>query len=289
MCRRPAGGSGRRVRLLLATLLVCASTLSCGTEGGAGDGTSRPTLSPTRTPSGTATASSRPSATRPEVSRSEADLRTVTRPDASGDEGLATPTRTPVQPDSSDEPSRETQPTQAPDTPSESPSAVPSASPADGADETDEKTDAAVPAWVWWTLVALVIASGVAMPWVLRSQRSRAWWRDTATQEAELAWLARELLPDLRRTGSVEQVAGGWTVARQRASAAEDRLTVLSSTAPDEDAARHATALREAVRRARTRVDGLTAGTRSPRWAAELDAAVSDLETALRPTPAQPD
>ena len=53
--------------------------------------------------------------------------------------------------------------------------------------------------------------------------------RDLAEAEGELAWFARELLPELRQVGSREQVAGGWTVGQTRVAAAEDRLTVLES------------------------------------------------------------
>ena len=93
------------------------------------------------------------------------------------------------------------------------------------------------------------------------------------------------LLPELRRSGSVEQVAGGWAVGRTRVTAAEDRLTVLGV---------------DRARRPRSRAGPGAPGRRPPggrgdgqltgpgphdEWALDLDAIIDDLEHALRPAP----
>ena len=49
-----------------------------------------------------------------------------------------------------------------------------------------------------------------------------------------MAWFARVLVPELGQSGSLDQVAGGWTVGANRIAAVEDRLTILEASAPDE-------------------------------------------------------
>ena len=53
---------------------------------------------------------------------------------------------------------------------------------------------------------------------------------DLAAAEDEVAWFARVLIPELRQSGSAEQVAGGWAVGSSRVSAVEDRLTALEAS-----------------------------------------------------------
>ncbi len=134
-------------------------------------------------------------------------------------------------------------------------------------------------------LAALLLGSAVAIPLVVRARRRGAWRQALAEQEGEVAWLARDLLPELRRSGSVEQVAGGWAVGRTRVTAAEDRLTVLESTAPDDLGRERARALRDAVRRADAGMGQLTGPGPHDEWALDLDAIIDDLEHALRPAP----
>ena len=119
---------------------------------------------------------------------------------------------------------------------------------------------------------------------VVRARRRR--WRERLeAAETEVGWLARELLPQLRDTGSLERVAGGWQVGLPRVTALEDELTVLeSSTKKVEDAARART-LRDAVRSAHARVDSLVAGGGQDIWALDLDEIVALLESALTPVP----
>ena len=134
-----------------------------------------------------------------------------------------------------------------PETPSETPtpspteSATPSATaeaspttPPEDADEGTAEDADGVPAGVWWLLAALVAGLAIGVPLVLRSRRRKTWQSDFATAKDEAAWLTRELLPELRRSVSREQVAGGWAVSSARVRALEDRLTALEATSPDE-------------------------------------------------------
>jgi hypothetical protein len=100
--------------------------------------------------------------------------------------------------------------------------------------------------------------------------------------------LARDLVPELRRSGSREQAAGGWAVSSARVGTLEDRLTALTATAPDDPALQRATTLRDAVRASRTRLDALATPGTDQSLSTELDAVVTDLESALRPPPPGP-
>ena len=137
------------------------------------------------------------------------------------------PTEQPTEETQEPRPTRSADPSRSPDGPATAGSALPTEqepSPetptptASGTDDATEGTaegdtgDEGVPAWVWWALAALVLGSAVAVPLVLRARRRSAWGRALAEGEGEVAWLARELLPELRRGGSLEQVAGGWAV-----------------------------------------------------------------------------
>ncbi|HYH73975.1 MAG TPA: hypothetical protein VD764_12215, partial [Nocardioides sp.] len=77
-----------------------------------------------------------------------------------------------------------------------------------------------------------------------------------------------------------------WAVGQPRVAAAEDRLTVLESSAPDEAGRQEARSLRDAARRARAEMDRLTGPEPHEEWRADLDAVVAGLEAALRPPPA---
>ncbi|HEY9379544.1 MAG TPA: hypothetical protein VIQ02_20900 [Jiangellaceae bacterium] len=139
----------------------------------------------------------------------------------------------------------------------------------------------AAPSWLWWLLAALALAIVVTVPLIVRARRRRAWRADLAAAEEEVAWFARVLVPDLRRAGSVDQVAGGWAVGSSRAAAVEDRLTALQSSAPDDPGRIRARNLRDAVRAARGHmqdvVDSGIAGTVHR----DLDAVAAELEAAL--------
>ena len=141
---------------------------------------------------------------------------------------------------------------------------------------------------MWWLLAALVVGTVVAIPLVVRARRRGAWRRELARVEAELAWFARELLPELRQAGSREQVAGGWTVGQTRVAAAEDELTVLESTAPDDAGRERARSLRDASRLARGRMNQITGPGAHDTWALDLDAVIADLDVVLGPAEPAP-
>jgi hypothetical protein len=149
--------------------------------------------------------------------------------------------------------------------------------------EPDEK-DTGVAGWVWWVLAALVVGAAVAVPLGLRARRRSAWQRGVEEGKDELAWLARELLPELRQAGSREAMAGGWAVSQARVVATEDRLTALEAAAPDEAGRRRALSFRDAARHARVEMDRLTGPEPPDMWVLGLDAIIADLEQALRPS-----
>lgn len=291
-------GAGRAVGVLGLLLVV-----SCG-GGEDGEGV-LPT--PTRTPTASLPTPTRsldlptptlPSPELPTPTRSP-DLPTPTLPSPD----LPTPTRSPDQSTSPEEPTTEPpEPTSEPTT-AEATTAEPSTrepepattapTPEATGESDDPSVDAAdgeleddnIPVWVWWLLGVLVVGAVVAVLLVLRAGRRRAWRQEVDEAEGELAWLARELLPGLRQSGSREQVAGGWSVSRERVAAAEDRLTVLEASAPTEADAQRARSLRDAVRAAQGRMEQLTRPEPVDTWMPELDAVIADLETALRPDP----
>ena len=141
-------------------------------------------------------------------------------------------------------------------------------------------------AWPWWLLGAALVAVAVAVALLLAARRRRSSW-DTQLIAAvgEMVWFARQLIPQLQRDGSRDQVAGAWQVTRDRVSTLEDTLTGLQSTAPNEQEAARARDLRDAVRDARTRIDAAAETTGPPvditttRY--ELGEARATLETAL--------
>lgn len=257
-------GISRGGRCALALVVVLPLLMSCGGgDGGEGD---RPAISPTRTPTASLPTPELPTITRSEPTASP-ELPTITRSE---------PTSSP------DEPT-----TQETSDPAEQPTSESVAPPSAGTDESGEQSaqgsaDDDVPPWVWWLLAALVLASAVAIPLIVRARRRNAWQRDLGGVEAELAWFARVLLPELRQVGSREQVAGGWAVGEPRVAAAEDRLTALEPTAPDDAGRRRALSLRDASRQARARMAQLTGPGPNNTWALDLDAIIADLEAALQ-------
>jgi hypothetical protein len=135
-------------------------------------------------------------------------------------------------------------------------------------------------------LVAALIAVAVAVPLLLAARRRRSSWNTQLTAATgEIVWFARQLIPQLQRDGSQDQVAGAWQVTRDRVSTLEDTLTGLQSTAPNEQEVARARDLRDAVRDARTRIDAAAETTGPPvditttRY--ELGEVRATLETAL--------
>ena len=137
--------------------------------------------------------------------------------------------------------------------------------------------------WVLALMVAAVVAGALLL---IRSRKRHAWLEQLQAAEAEVAWFSGELIPQLRSSGSVDRVVGGWQVAAPRVAAAEDQLTGLESSArTDEDTAR-ARQLRDAVRSARRKVDTLSGVGVHDEWVLDLDDAQAQLMAALAPAPA---
>ncbi|HET6989577.1 MAG TPA: hypothetical protein VFI00_23320 [Kribbella sp.] len=141
------------------------------------------------------------------------------------------------------------------------------------------------PSWLWWVLAAIVLALAVGIPLLVRSRRRQAWRTDLASAEGEVAWFARELIPELRRLNSPAEVAGGWNIAAGRVVAVEDRLTGLEPNAPDDAAQTRARSLRDAVRAARARIEGLLQSGRPETMRQDLDAVAAQLEQVLAAAP----
>ena len=259
-----------RTRPVLVGLLL-ALVVGCGGEGGGGA-----TSSPTRTPTADRSVdrpSDRPTADRtddrpgpdetgeatPEEPRPEVPAPSRDRPDLPDDTA-------------SDRAPATQQP--SPTSKTAEPGQTVTAAPADGKDET-------VPPWVWWLLGALLLAAVVAVPLIVRGRRHAAWREQLAEAEGEIAWFARELLQGLRHAHSREEVSGGWTVGQPRVVAAEDQLTVLESTAPDQLGHDRAQELLNASRQARARMQTLTGPGPQETWMLDLDAITDDLEHVL--------
>ena len=289
-----------RARLGGLALVALGLLAACGGDGGDGGG-DRPSVSPTRTPTATLPGTGEPTSEAPTetptVSPTETPTETPTpsptpspspSPTRTPSIEVPSPTRTPSATTPPQETSTPSETASASETPTATPSTetTPDATEADAGE--DPSADDGVPPWVWWALAALLLGCVVAVPLVVRARRRAAWRRDVERQESEVEWFARELLPELRRAGSHEEMAGGWAVSQNRVAAAEDALTVLESAAPDEAGRERARTLRDALRSARDRMRQLTAPAPPGTWALDLDTLMIDLETALRPASPTP-
>jgi hypothetical protein len=165
---------------------------------------------------------------------------------------------------------------------SPAPSLSSSPSPAGEAGGTAE--DEAVSTAVWVALAVLAVAATVGTWLLVRGRRRRSWLARLTATRAEVAWFAGELIPQLRASGSVDRVAGGWQVAVPRVAAAEDQLTVLEASARSQEDAARARQLRNAVRSAREKLETLSGPGRHDEWALDLDEVAALLVAALGPT-----
>ena len=92
----------------------------------------------------------------------------------------------------------------------------------------------------------------------------------------------------MRGAGSPEAAAGAWRVAGEaRVAEAEDRLTALEATAPDETSRDRALVLRDTVRAARARMATVVTTSTEQTLAADLDEVAAQIEVAL-PAAEQP-
>lgn len=96
-----------------------------------------------------------------------------------------------------------------------------------------------------------------------------------------IAWFARVLVPELRRAGSFDQVAGGWAVGSSRVAAVEDRLTALQAAAPDDAGRLRVRTLRDAVRGSQGQLEDMVGSGTTETAPRDLDAVAARLEAAL--------
>jgi hypothetical protein len=165
--------------------------------------------------------------------------------------------------------------------PSTTTAATPTATPSEAAKSTSSSAST-TPAWVWWLIGAIVLVAAVVSVLLFRRNRRKGAWADQlSSAEADVAWFARQLLPQLSQVSSVQEISGGWRVSSGRVVAAEDRLTSLESAAVDEAGRSHARTLRDAVRGARARLDGLASIDDMATAQSQLHAAAGELEAAL--------
>ena len=133
-------------------------------------------------------------------------------------------------------------------------------------------------------LAVLAVAAAVGTWLLVRARRRRSWLTSLEAATAEVEWFAQELIPQLRASGSVDRVAGGWQVASPRVAAAEDQLTVLESSARKQEDAARARQLRDAARSATGKMEVLSGPGRHDEWALDLDDVGALLVAALGPT-----
>lgn len=291
----------------VAALTVGAAILL--TACGGGGEVNLPTLSPSRTanvsPTVTAPTATLPTVTGPAVTPPTVTLPTRTTSGTAEPTSLPTTTTTraptPTEPTQTSSPTEPTAtPTEPTPTPAETTSqasqtpsptasettavAQPSVPSTTVAAESTAGESQGVPAWVWWLLAAIVIALAIAIPVLLRRRRMDRWLDDFARARAEVTWLARELIPQLRHTGSSQLVAGGLEMSSARIVAAEDQLTALIASAPDDVTLDRSRILRDALRDARTRLDAVASSGTDEALATDLDGIAGELEAALATT-----
>jgi hypothetical protein len=128
-----------------------------------------------------------------------------------------------------------------------------------------------------------------------RRSRMQAWTARFDTSKGEVAWIARDLIPNLALSPTAQQVAGGWRVSADRVQATEDGLTALEADAPDEAQRARARTLRDAVRSARARLDALgeshdpaAAGNALHLSTTELEAALASVDPPPQPSAGPP-
>jgi hypothetical protein len=284
-----AGALRARLVLVLTGVVLAAGASACS-----GDGVSLPTVSRT----GGSVALPSPSLTLPSLTRSPsagptADP-TTEEPEPTTEEPEPT-ARPPISPPerstatvtataSAPPPATVTQEPGPRETATVTQEATPSPSPSpsstDVAAGEPAQDDGISP---WWLLLAALLAAGAVALLVQRSRRRAAWQQDLAAQEAEVDWLAHDLLPRLQTTVGPDALAGGWLVASERVLLTEDRLTELQAKGPDEEGTTRARALRDAVRSTRTGVEDVIAARDPASQAAELARLATRLDAVAHP------
>jgi hypothetical protein len=265
-----------------AVLAVAATLLlACG-----GGGVPDLPETPARTADALPTVSARPEASRSSAAEQPAEASETPADSAAPDTSRATARPEPAEEAATTAPPPERTatrsalalptPAAASPTPAQTPPSATSAPAAAATDPADTATSS------WWLLLAVVVVAVVGVLLVLRRSRRRTAWRsELGEAEDEVAWLARTLIPELRRAASPEQAAGGWLVGSNRVGALADRLTALEATAPDDAGRARARELRTAVRTASSRLDSVISSGRLDNLQWDLDAVAVDLETAV--------
>ena len=295
-------GSARLARGAIGLTVAALLLAACGGDGLEGAGTRSPspsvalptasaTRSPTRTESPTTSEAPSPTETRtpirsetptPTKPESPTPTRTITTtkpPYPGGEPPNSTRTVTATATETATATATATATKTASPTPTPTESPTPSPSPTEAVASTES---GGTPAWFWWLLAALAVALAIGVPLLLQARRRQAWRSDLAAAEGEVAWFARALIPELRRAGSADQIAGGWAVASSRVGALEGQLIALEASAPgDADRAR-ASVLRDAVRQSRVQLEELVRSGVPGALFRDLDAIAARLETALQ-------
>ena len=274
---------------------------ACGGEGSG----ERPT--PSVTASVTRTATRTPSVPSPTRSLGDTESPTTTA-------SAPAVTTAPPSPSSSSTAAASPTSSRSADRETESPTASPSDSPSDSSSESPSESvseslsptsgatadasegsagtpaeSSAVPVWAWWLLALLLVAGAVSIPLTVRARRRKAWLTDLSASQAEVAWFARVLIPQVRGAGSPEAAAGAWRVAGEaRVAEVEDRLTALGASAPDEAAGGRALVLRDTVRAARARMATVVTTSTEQTLARDLDEVAAQIEVALPPEGSPP-
>ena len=291
MVSEPRSMSARST-MLVALAAVAFILSSCGGSGGVqpsrSPSLSRETSRTLAPPSATATAAPEPTATsvptetsvptnapRPTATRTPiTNPAPPTRTETATATATATVTRPPTVP-----------PTQTVTVgpPTQPATLAPTPTPAQTEAVTPASSDSSsTAAWLWWLIGAIVLAVVIVTVFLIRRNgRKQSWADELSSSEAEVAWFARELIPQLSQAPSVQQIAGGWRISSGRVVAAEDRLTSLESTAPNELGRGQARTLRDAVRDARARLDSLAVVGDVGTAMSQLQAAAGELEAAL--------
>jgi hypothetical protein len=243
----------------MATLIALAAAVTVLTSCGSGQ------VNPSRSPNLTSL--------RPPQTQTETKTQTQTESHTAIQTRTATQTQTQTR--------TATQAAQG--TPKSTPT---SAQPAGAASNSGSST----PAWLWW-LIGVVALAAVATTVVLLRRRSKkqAWAGRFDAAKGQVAWFARELIPQLGRAPTVQQMAGGWRIEANRIVAIEDQLTTVEATAVDDVGRGRARTLRGAVRGSRTQLAGLddtadmvVATNLLRSAAAELESALSSIDPAAR-------
>ena len=135
--------------------------------------------------------------------------------------------------------------------------------------------------WIWVLLVVSLLVAGAVVVLVPRARRRREWASGLAAAEAEVGWVAHELLPGLQVAATPDVLEAGWHHFRPRLDAAEQSLSTLADTARDEPGRARAAELGEALRTTRGAVVELVEARLPGPRTAELSLLAAQLEAVL--------